>query len=36
MFPLAETPALPPDLLGAVVLVLSVVLTLGWLAALYR
>jgi hypothetical protein len=34
--PLSTTPALPPNLMGAVVLVLGVGLTLVWLAALYR
>lgn len=36
MLPLAETPALPADPMGAVVLVLSVVLVVGWVLALYR
>ncbi|MFB6167475.1 MAG: hypothetical protein ABEJ43_01355 [Haloferacaceae archaeon] len=29
-------PALPTDLVGAVVLVVSLLLTIGWLAYLYR
>jgi hypothetical protein len=32
----ASTPALPIDAVGTVVLVLGVLLTLGWVAALYR
>jgi len=36
MTPLAETPVLRPELTGATVLVLGLVLTVAWLVYLYR